>query len=261
MRAYNHLDRWSLKAAHLVVTMNQAFAEQLESVGISRDKIRVVHNAIDVKEISQVDVVGTSELKECLKIRDEDRVIIVVGRLSQEKGHIDLIRAYARMRSTRIDLRTKLVIVGDGPERERLERETVALGLENLVVFAGQVPNVKPYYALADLAVLPSHSEGSPNALLEAMAACVPVVATAVGGVPEIAADHETALLVEARNTDALAQAMSKLLLDSKLAARLASKAFAHVKDKYSPAARLQALLSIYSELVSDGALCETQFA
>ena len=116
-----------------------------------------------------------------------------MGRLSREKDHLSLLRAVSQLR----DLNMQLVIVGEGPERVAIESAIRELALSDAVTMTGQVPSAEPYYGIADVAVLSSLSEGSPNALLEAMAAGVPVVATAVGGVPEIVTHRESALLIE----------------------------------------------------------------
>jgi glycosyltransferase involved in cell wall biosynthesis len=236
MRAYNQLDRWSLRKAQRVITMNRIFAEQLIAAGASREGMRIVHNAIEVESILKISPSQVAELKNRLGIENEDRVIIAVGRLSHEKGQLDLIRAFAKL----MNRQTKLLIVGKGPERQRLEQEINSLQISERVVFAGQVKDIKPFYAVADLMVLPSHSEGSPNVLLEAMAANVPVVATSVGGVPEIATHRETALLVEARNPQALTQAIDELLNDRELARKLAAQAQQRVIENHSPQSRLR---------------------
>jgi glycosyltransferase involved in cell wall biosynthesis len=259
MRAYNQLDRWSLRKAHRVVTMNKIFAEQLMQAGASRKGTRILHNAIDVESILNVNLEEAIKLKTRLGIAEEERVIIAIGRLSQEKGQVDLVRAFATLLQQQAKLQTKLVIVGEGPEREKLEQEINSLKIKEDVVFAGQVSNVKPFYAIADLMVLPSHSEGSPNVLLEAMAANVPVVTTSVGGVPEIATDKENALFVEARNSKALAQAISQLLNDREFARKLATNAQQRVIKNHSPQSRLRSLLEIYRELTPDKIPAEAQ--
>ena len=259
MRAYNQLDRWSLRKAHRVVTMNKIFAQQLVRAGAKSEGMRILHNAIEVETISKVSDAAAANLKNELGIADDERVIIAIGRLSLEKGQVDLIRAFAKLIHAQPNLQAKLVIVGEGPERERLEQEINSLRVKERVRFAGQVSDVKPFYAIADLMVLPSHSEGSPNVLLEAMAARVPVVATAVGGVPEIATHKENALLVEAHDVEALAQAISQLLDDRELAQNLASKAQKRVIKNHSPQARLRSLLEIYRELAPNKILSEAQ--
>jgi glycosyltransferase involved in cell wall biosynthesis len=150
----------------------------------------------------------------------------------------------------------KLVVVGEGPERERVEAAALSLGLDACVVFAGHASDVRPFYALADVLALPSHSEGSPLVLLEAMAAGVPVVATSVGGVPEVATDGETALLVPPHDPAAMASALARVLSDATLARALADKAAAHVAEHFSPEARARSLIRIYGALVSGEAGC-----
>lgn len=259
MRAYNQLDRWSLRKAHRVVTMNRIFAHQLTQTGATVEGMRILHNAVDVEGFLKVSDSEAARLKSKLSIGEEERVIIAIGRLSLEKGHFDLIKAFARLVQAQATLQTKLVIVGEGPERERLEQEIDALQIKEHVRFAGQVSDVKPFYAIADVMVLPSHSEGSPNVLLEAMAAQVPVVATAVGGVPEIATHRENALLVEARNIEALTQAISLLLNDRELAQSLAANGQEQVLRNHSPQSRLRSLLEIYGELAPQKIPAEAQ--
>jgi glycosyltransferase involved in cell wall biosynthesis len=249
MRAYNQLDRWSLRKAHRVVTMNKMFANHLIQAGASREGMRILHNAIDVEGILNVNLEEATKLKNKLRITEDESVIIAIGRLSLEKGQIDLIRAFAKLLQRQVNLQTKLVLVGEGPERERLEQEINLLKIKEHVVFTGQVSDVKPFYAIADVIALPSHSEGSPNVLLEAMAANVPVVATSVGGVPEIATHKENALLIEARNSEAMAQAILQLLNDKEFARKLATNAQQRVIKNHSPQSRLRSLLEFYREL------------
>jgi glycosyltransferase involved in cell wall biosynthesis len=261
MRAYNQLDRWSLRKAHRVVTMNQLFANQLERVGAKPKALRILHNAVDVENILNVASKEAANLKNGLRIDEGESVVMAIGRLSFEKGHIDLIRAFAQLMHSQRSLQTKLVIVGEGPEREKLEREIAQLTIKDRVIFAGQVKDVRPIYAIADVMVLPSHSEGSPNVLLEAMAAKVPTVATKVGGVPEIATHNENALLVEARDTKAMAEAMALLLSNKDFAQILAANAQEHVSTKHSPEARLRSLLEIYREFATERVLSKAQIA
>ena len=241
VRAYNQVDRWSLRHATHVVTTNQPFAEMLVSRGIPRSRVSVLHNG--VRDLPLVPV-GVTALREELDLRHGERVIVTVGRLSHEKGQSDLIRAFSSVRE-----RARLVIVGDGPDRPSLERFTRTLGLERSVIFAGMRTNVAPFYAMADVFVLPSLSEGSPNALLEAMACSLPIVATRVGGVPEIVSDGTTALLVPPRQPLAMAGAIARLLDDSGLGAQLGAAARRRVLIDYTPEQRTATLSRLYATL------------
>ena len=172
--------------------------------------------------------------------------MLAVGRLSREKAQIDLISAFKLMRDNNPQLKSKVVIVGDGPERATLAAAVRSCGFEKDVVFAGQQSEVRPYYAMAEVFVLPSHSEGSPNVLLEAMAAGVAIVATTVGGVPEMIEDNQSALLVPANNPSGLSAAISRLLTDDDLAGRLTSNALALVVNRFSPEEYVRSLMKIY---------------
>jgi glycosyltransferase involved in cell wall biosynthesis len=254
MLAYNRLDRWSLPAARRVVTVCEAFARELEtSRGVAREKIFVQHNSINAgREVCEDEV---RRLKGRLGISEGERVVLAVGRLSREKAQADLLRAFARLARESAGARARLVLVGEGPERAALEELAAELGLGGRVVFAGQTSDVAPFYAAADLFALPSHSEGSPYALLEAMAAGVPVVATRVGGVPEIVSDGESALVVAPRDEQALAGALSRLLSDESLARALAAAASARAATRHAPETFLRSLTKFYRGVVAEA--CE----
>jgi glycosyltransferase involved in cell wall biosynthesis len=144
----------------------------------------------------------------------------------------------------------RILVVGDGPERTRLQEEARRLGVSTNIIFAGYDSDTAPYYSLADFAVLPSHSEGSPNALLEAMAAGLPTVCTRVGGVPEIAQDGVSALLVEKGTPAALAQALAHLITDEELRRVFAMNAL-HLSDDYSARNYCESIVSLYQQVIS----------
>ncbi|HXI24583.1 MAG TPA: glycosyltransferase family 4 protein [Pyrinomonadaceae bacterium] len=255
MRVYNRLDRWSLPKSDRVATVCQAFASQLSrEMKIPQERIFVQHNAIRPQPKPATHEVN--ELRRRFGIAEAERVVLSIGRLSKEKAHADLIEAFKTLQVINSDLHCKLLLVGDGPERGSLETAARASGQNDRITFAGQVNDVQPFYAAADVFVLPSLSEGSPNVLLEAMAAEVPIVATAVGGVTEIVADEESALLVPPKNPHTLAAAIDRVLRDSSLAQRLTTVASALVAREHSPEAYARSLISLYQEVIEQrGAL------
>ncbi|HEX8560185.1 MAG TPA: glycosyltransferase [Pyrinomonadaceae bacterium] len=248
MLAYNQLNRWSLPAAARVVTVCGPFAEQLARAGVARGRISVRHNSVTPPAPPAAEEVGA--LRARLGLAEGTRVVLAVGRLSREKGHADLVEAVAHLRQSEPALDFRLVVVGEGPERGRVEAEGRARRVSDRIIFAGHTRDVRPFYALADALALPSHSEGSPNVLLEAMAAGVPVAATRVGGVPEIAADGEEALLVAPRDMHALGAALARLLTDAPYARALAERAAARVAREFSPEAHARALVRLYRDLL-----------
>jgi glycosyltransferase involved in cell wall biosynthesis len=142
-----------------------------------------------------------------------------------------------------------LVIVGEGPERSRIEHKAQQLRMEEYITFTGQQPSAQPWYGIADVAVLSSLSEGSPNALLEAMAAGVPVVATKVGGIPEIVSSGESALLVPPASVTEMADAITQVLTQPEFAAGLAAKSQDLIRTNHAPEARMRRLVSTYRSL------------
>jgi len=186
-----------------------------------------------------------------LGLRDDEAVILSVGRLSHEKGHADLVRAAAALKAMSGVPRFRVVILGDGPEREPLSALAKQLGVEPLVSLAGFQRDPKPFYALATIVAVPSHSEGSPNVVLEAMAAGLPIVANRVGGVPEILDDDVTGLMVEAEQPEKMAQALFRLLTDPSLRARLGAAAKSRAESAHTPEAYRRALVGFYSETLA----------
>jgi len=243
MRVYNLLDRWSLRRAQRILTVSRAFERELVRTGAPPDRILVLHNTVDPRFAARVAATAREAARSALGIGPQEHVVLAVGRLSHEKAIPDLVEAVAALG----DKGVRLVVVGDGPERPRVEAAAAARGVR--LTMAGQVRDVAPFYAMADVLAMPSLSEGSPNALLEAMAAGVPVAATAAGGVPEIAANGETALLVQPCDPRAMAGAIRLLLDDSALAKQLAANARARVASHFSPESRADALLALYESL------------
>jgi glycosyltransferase involved in cell wall biosynthesis len=250
MRIYNQLDRWSLPTADRVLTSSASFVDDLERKNIHRDRIHVQH--MPVRKFATVSEKQKAELRQRLRIDDRTRVLLCVGRLSQEKGHADLIRALPTMRELAGNTPLRLIVVGEGPERLRIEQLRSSLNLTDVVTLVGQQNDTSPYYAIADVFLLPSHSEGCPNVLLEAMAAGVPVVATAVGGIPEVVTDGRDAILVKKNDLDGLASATVNLLNDKQLRDRLVSFAGEIIARK-TPEAYFKSIASIFNRACASG--------
>lgn len=246
-RAYNHLDHWSLPVASTVVTDCRPFAAELENHGVSPDRIALRHSSVN--EFIPPPTERISELRRLLRIAEGTHVILSVGRLSKEKGQFLLIEAAALLRRNS-DRNVCFVLAGDGPDREMLEELAAQKQLSDSFRFVGHVAEIAPYYALANIFVLPSYSEGSPNVLLEAMAAGLPIVATAVGGVPEMIEHRKQGLLVECGNPSALAESITQLRSHESLRRLLASAGRQRSKS-YSSEAYCGSLLALYESCLT----------
>jgi len=247
-RLYNQLDRWSLRSARKVLTVSVSFRDELIARGVERNRIEVVHNAIPPdwgRRFREPDQSRAFRAK--LGIGAERNVILIVGRLSREKDHLTLLEAVSRLPK---ELSPYLVIVGEGPERSHIEERIRNLNLESSVALTGQLVSAEPYYGIAQVAVLSSLSEGSPNALLEAMAAGVPVVATRVGGIPEIVSHEDTALLVKPGDISGMGTSIARLLTDPGFAQQMAERSRERILEHHAPAARVRKLLDIYAGLL-----------
>ncbi len=248
-QVYNRLDRWSLPSAARVVTVCKPFADHLIRIGVRPERISVQHNS--VREFVAPSEARIQRLREELGIPASTQVLLSVGRLSREKGQADLIEAARLLRNKNPQAEFRFVIAGEGPDRAMLTRIVRENNLESDFVFVGHISDIAPYYGLAELVVLPSHSEGSPNVLLEAMAAGRPIVATEVGGVPDIATNEREAILVEKENPSALAEAMDRVRADASLKAKLAEAARLKAQS-YSPQAYCDSILALYSQILGD---------
>jgi glycosyltransferase involved in cell wall biosynthesis len=248
VKLFNRLDRFSLPAADRVVAVCGAFRNQLTENKVPEKGIRVLHNsAAVVQSLPEV-----ADLRSRLGIALGTKVLLTIGRLSFEKGHADLVRALGKVRQKRPNLNWTLVVVGSGPEQETLASLSKQMGISERLVFAGQQSNVLPYFALSDAMILPSHSEGSPHVVLEAMAAGLPILATRVGGVPEIL-NPDIAQLVPPRNEAALAEGIIGLLENLSTARARAGKAKQVLEERFSHDAYRENLVRMIEELQGVG--------
>lgn len=190
----------------------------LDRVGVNPLKIRQIYNGVDLTKFTNQTKVRSNHIPPSLS--DEHNLVIgTVGRLTpvkDQQGLLDAVALLLKLNPSFVD-RLQLLIVGDGALRNALELHAKKLGLSEQVWFVGDREDVPQLLQCMDIFVLPSLAEGISNTLLEAMACSLPVVATRVGGTPEIIADGEQGLLVQPQNPDALARALLQLLNDEVL--------------------------------------------
>ena len=244
-RAYKQIDRWSLHGAFRLMTMCQPFATAMQELGVPKEKISILHNFVE--PCARPPEEEVRRLREQLGL-GKDLAIVTIGRMSLEKGHANLLNAIALMKGMADLPPHRFVVVGDGPEEQRLRQQAASLGIGDRIIWTGFQKNVAPYYAMAAIYALPSVSEGSPNVILEAMAAGLPIAATRAGGVPEILQDSVNGLLVSTQNPQALADALRRLLLSEELRARLASAAQKQAESAHTLHAYKRALTKFYVE-------------
>jgi glycosyltransferase involved in cell wall biosynthesis len=151
---YNQLDRWSLRVPCRIITVCQAFERQLTLRGAPSSRIKVLHNGISpdwLRGCAGIDGRPTAARDDLSDPQRHERVVLAVGRLSKEKAFSDLIVAMGKLRRQWPSSCVRLFIVGEGPERARIEKAIHALKLEDRVRMVGHVPDVRPYYRMADV--------------------------------------------------------------------------------------------------------------
>lgn len=226
------LKRFELDKADAVTAVCGAVADTLvHDYGVARDRVRVVPNGADLP-----DEAAESGPARAWRVRlgaGMSRPLwVVAGRLEEQKGHAVLLEALAEVWKRGLDF--TLAVAGDGSLRGALEAKAKALGIEKKVHFLGMLEDVGPLLAAADGVVLPSLWEGLPLTLLEAMARSRPVIATAVGGVPEVVEDGVHGMLVPERNAGALADALELLHRKPEQALELGQNAALRVREDYT---------------------------
>jgi len=212
----SHLAQGILERAALVTTVSEALRDQVIAHGIPAGKVRVIASGVEVR----TERPAGQERPALERPRG-----VFVGSLRELKGVDVLLDALALLHKK--GRRATLWIVGDGPERGRLEERARALGVSDRIYFAGQRPHdeIGSWIAECDYLVLPSFSEGRPNVVYEAFACGVPVVATDIPGTREIVQDKQTGLLVPTRDAQALSEAMDQVGSNEVLSQHLAEGA------------------------------------
>jgi sugar transferase (PEP-CTERM/EpsH1 system associated) len=244
------LSRWlARRVSRLVAVSGDLGRELIEEWGVPVERVSVIPNGVDLDGFAQPGPV--EELREALGLAPEHRVIITVGGLRPVKDYPTLIRAFARVHAERPE--SRLVIVGGergGGTQGELEALAGSLGVRGAVVFPGVRQDIPRLLALADVYVNSSVFEGMSNTILEAMAAARPVVATAVGGNPELVRDGVTGYLAPPGDPAPLATRLLEVLSDPSLAKALGAAGRALVESGHAMGRMVTAYEDCYEDLV-----------
>lgn len=188
--------RHALRGAQSVVAVSQALADKAVAMGVDPARVHVLYNGVEPNLFTPG---SFSDARAKLALPQDERILLYVGNLKDTKGCLDLLDAFPRVLATHPD--ANLLFVGSGPAREALLQRAAALGCADRVRLVGAIEHfaLGDWFRAADLLCLPSHNEGVPNVVLEAMACGTPVVATRVGGIPEVLPEH-AGILVDAHD-------------------------------------------------------------
>jgi glycosyltransferase involved in cell wall biosynthesis len=256
VRLYEALDRFHLRYMDRVVCVSEGQARKVCQAGTPAPLVRVIRNAIFTDRFGDPDEPGRAFLQ-AFFARPRSHLIGAAGRLSPEKGFGDLVTAAATV--VRAFPHAGFLLFGNGPLQSTLARQIHSLRLENNFILAGFRADLDRWLPNFDAFVLPSYTEGLPNVVLEASAARVPVVATAVGGTPEALEDGQGGFLVSPGDATMLARRIGDLLGDVRLRETLGMGGYYHVRDHFTFAAQARQYVDLFQELLDEHTNAKSQ--
>jgi glycosyltransferase involved in cell wall biosynthesis len=249
LQIYNSLDIFLLRLSDRVIAVSDEIKEDLIRFGVARSRISVIQNALGIKS----QCAGTF-LEERERTRreyhiDSDQIVLgYIGRFSQEKGLSYFIDGLARLKNQGFSVRAMLI--GDGPLRSQIEVLALQHGVRDLTIFTGFQGDVSKFMPAMDIFVLPSLSEGTPMVLLEAMGSGIPVVASAVGGIPRILESGVNGILVPPRQPEEIAAAVAQIVENKMLSTRLSKMARETVEKSFNVHQWVRKIESEYTKVI-----------
>jgi glycosyltransferase involved in cell wall biosynthesis len=246
VRLFEAIEIYILRFADCIISVSHGYAEYLLRRGVKRDRIRIVQNAINLFSING-SFYNINKKRIELGFSAQDILIATAGRLSPEKAQTDLILAFSKVQS--IFQKAKLLILGEGPLKKELQILVQSLNLQN-VYFLGFRKDIYEIMSLLDLFVLSSLTEGLPNVILEAFACKKPVVATSVGGVPEVVENGINGILVMPHKPDELAEAIIALINSPDSRQKMGVAGYNRIKNDFTFEAQTAKLEEVYREVL-----------
>jgi len=247
---YYRIDKMCLPRYEHVYCVSQDQIDACRDLGVSNDRLFLLDNGIDLEAYRRRRDRVTAR-GDWLPVAAGETLIGAMGRLSSEKGFDILIRAVARRIAAGDRLR--LVIAGEGDEREKLIRLIGDLGMQDYIRLTGFCEDVIRFFEAIDLFVLSSRREGLPNVLLEAMAIGVPILSTRVAGVPGLISQDENGWLVDCGDENRLAELLGRLVSDPQTCHRLGTAGRATVERRFSFEERARKQCDLYKQLLGNG--------
>jgi glycosyltransferase involved in cell wall biosynthesis len=241
---YGAADRLILRNYAAIVAVSEDVRQRLLKAGVRKEKIHIVRNGIDLRPFDN----AAPSLRE-ISSPDDAPIVGLIGRLATEKGVDIFLRAAAHVLAQLPT--TKFVVIGEGPDRDQLEVLIDKLQVRNNVFMLGRRDDMPSVYASLDIMVSASRREGLPMAILEGMASSRPVIATAVGAVPDVIVDGHTGVLVPSENVEALAAKIVTLLNNATQRENLGTAAKRLIEEEFSAERMTTDYLHIYEQAIA----------
>ncbi|MBM3253452.1 MAG: glycosyltransferase family 4 protein [Candidatus Omnitrophica bacterium] len=241
LKFYNWLDHLAIRNFDKIMVVSEPMKIALIRRHFPLERVIYIPNGVDLDWIHSA---NGEQIREELNLTKDMFIIGIIGRLSKEKGHRYLLMALKDIPSA------VLLIIGNGPLEKQLKKMAVRLKIKERVIFLGFRHDVNSLIAAIDIFVLPSLTEGLPLALLEAMAAEKPIIASNVGGIPNVIKDGETGILIKPKNPTLIEKAIIQLIDKKDFAHQIASNAKKLVEDSYSLKATTKRYEEVYFEVL-----------
>ena len=247
-RVFKLVETLLARSTDALVAVSPQVRDDLVALGVApREKFAVVRLGIELA--ARVDGADRDAARRLLGVPPERFVVGWIGRMTGVKRTGDVLLALRELRARGVD--ATLCMVGDGPDRAAVEEQAYRLGISRHCLYLGYQENVAGWYAALDALVLPSANEGTPVSAIEALATGRPVVATRVGGVPDVVREGEDGFLVEVGDVDGLAERLARLAADPELRARMGGEARARVLARYSVGRLVDDIDRLYRSLLA----------
>lgn len=251
LKAYNRMDKFFLKYFDRVIAVSKDIGDSLKVAGVKKSRLRIIPNGISR-------TYDPENYRECrllkrnlLRLENHDFVLGYVGRLSREKGLNYLIKAISSLLDDRIPV--KLVILGDGSQRQELELLSKQSGTDTSIFFLGFRKDVQSWLPIMDVFVLPSLTEGTPLALLEAMSFGIPVVASSVGGIPDMVESGLNGILVKPGSAGEIKDAIYNLYHAPDYKNKIGKSARKGVESRYNLQDWIRSMENEYLTVIRGG--------
>jgi glycosyltransferase involved in cell wall biosynthesis len=248
--AFRLLERWLAKLTTTLIAVSPEVRDDLVRLGVApASKFRVVRLGVELKERVAADIGEREKTRRLVGVSADAFVVGWVGRMTAVKRTRDVLQAFRGLLDRDVD--AYLLLVGDGPDRDEVERYAHELGIARRCLFVGYQDDVAAFYSMIDVLLLPSANEGTPVSVIEALAAERPAVATRVGGVPDIVRDGVDGYLVAPGDTDQLAERLARLARDPSERSRMGTEGRARVLERYTVPRLVDEIDVLYRSLLA----------
>lgn len=236
--------RYGIEKSDIVTTVSHSLKEETQKLIQPNQTIETIHNFVDEREYVPNQ---SSEVKSYFNIEEDEKVVIHVSNFRKVKHVEDVVSSFAYIRK---EMRSKLLLVGDGPEMNNIIKQVQSLGLKEDVLFLGKQDNVSELYAISDLKLLLSEKESFGLVLLEAMACGVPCIGTDIGGIPEVISHGENGFIAPLHDVEAVACYALKILTNDDLHKQMKTCAIETVTEKFHSSLIVSQYEELYEKVV-----------